>query len=78
MSRRFWSPLEREVVHRYRFPDRATAHRAIFARAALLRAETASRYLLGFVQSHTARPSPASSEGSSTKAGPQPSRASHS
>ena len=27
----FWSSLKREVVHRYRFPDRATARRAIFA-----------------------------------------------
>jgi len=27
----FWSSLRREVVHRYRFPDRATARRAIFA-----------------------------------------------
>jgi transposase InsO family protein len=27
----FWSTLKREVVHRYRFPDRATARRAIFA-----------------------------------------------
>jgi transposase InsO family protein len=26
-----WSSLKREVVHRYRFPDRATARRAIFA-----------------------------------------------
>lgn len=27
----FWSSLKRELVHRYRFPDRATARRAIFA-----------------------------------------------
>jgi putative transposase len=27
----FWSSLKREVVHRYRFADRATARRAIFA-----------------------------------------------
>jgi putative transposase len=27
----FWSSLKREVVHRYRFPDRASARRAIFA-----------------------------------------------
>jgi transposase InsO family protein len=27
----FWSSLKREVVHRYRFPDQATARRAIFA-----------------------------------------------
>jgi transposase InsO family protein len=27
----FWSSLKREVVHRYRFPDRATARREIFA-----------------------------------------------
>ena len=27
----FWSSLKREVIHRYRFPDRATARRAIFA-----------------------------------------------
>jgi transposase InsO family protein len=26
-----WSSLKRELVHRYRFPDRATARRAIFA-----------------------------------------------
>lgn len=26
-----WSSLKREVVHRYVFPDRATARRAIFA-----------------------------------------------
>jgi len=26
----FWSSLKRELVHRYRFPDRATARRAIF------------------------------------------------
>ena len=27
----FWSSLKRELVHRYRFPDRASARRAIFA-----------------------------------------------
>ena len=27
----FWSSIKRELVHRYRFPDRATARRAIFA-----------------------------------------------
>jgi len=27
----FWSSLKRELVHRYRFPDRAAARRAIFA-----------------------------------------------
>ena len=27
----FWSSLKRELVHRYRFPDRANARRAIFA-----------------------------------------------
>lgn len=27
----FWSSLKRELVHRYRFPDRPTARRAIFA-----------------------------------------------
>jgi len=27
----FWSSLKRELVHRYRFADRATARRAIFA-----------------------------------------------
>ncbi len=27
----FWSSLKREVVYRYRFPDRATARRAIFS-----------------------------------------------
>lgn len=27
----FWSSLKRELVHRYRFDDRATARRAIFA-----------------------------------------------
>lgn len=27
----FWSSLKRELVHRYRFPDRATARGAIFA-----------------------------------------------
>jgi len=27
----FWSSLKRELVHRYRYPDRATARRAIFA-----------------------------------------------
>ena len=27
----FWSSLKREVVHRYRFADRASARRAIFA-----------------------------------------------
>src|SRR4051812_48986081 len=27
----FWSSMKRELVHRYRFPDRATARRAIFA-----------------------------------------------
>jgi transposase InsO family protein len=27
----FWSSLKREIVHRYRFPDRASARRAIFA-----------------------------------------------
>jgi transposase InsO family protein len=26
----FWSSLKRELVHRYRFADRATARRAIF------------------------------------------------
>jgi transposase InsO family protein len=26
-----WSSLKRELVHRYRFPDRASARRAIFA-----------------------------------------------
>jgi transposase InsO family protein len=26
-----WSSLKRELVHRYVFPDRATARRAIFA-----------------------------------------------
>lgn len=26
-----WSSLKRELVHRYRFPDRATARRAVFA-----------------------------------------------
>ena len=26
-----WSSLKRELVHRYDFPDRATARRAIFA-----------------------------------------------
>ncbi len=27
----FWSSLKRELVHRYRFPDRASARRVIFA-----------------------------------------------
>ncbi len=27
----FWSSLKRELVHRYRFPNRASARRAIFA-----------------------------------------------
>ncbi len=27
----FWSSLKRKLVHRYRFPDRATARRVIFA-----------------------------------------------
>ena len=31
MSEAAWSSLKRELVHRYRFPDRATARRAIFA-----------------------------------------------
>jgi transposase InsO family protein len=26
-----WSSLKRELVHRYQFPDRASARRAIFA-----------------------------------------------
>ncbi len=31
LAESFWSSLKREVVHRYRFTDRATARRAIFA-----------------------------------------------
>jgi putative transposase len=31
VSEAAWSSLKRELVHRYRFPDRATARRAIFA-----------------------------------------------
>jgi transposase InsO family protein len=31
MAESFWSSLKRELVRRYRFPDRASARRAIFA-----------------------------------------------
>ena len=44
----FWSSLKRELVHRYRFPDRADARRAIFAwinRYNQLRLHSSLRYL---------------------------------
>ncbi len=31
MAESFWSSLKRELVHLHRFPDRASARRAIFA-----------------------------------------------
>jgi transposase InsO family protein len=43
-----WSSLKRELVHRYRFPDRATARRAIFAwinRYNRLRLHSSLRYV---------------------------------